>query len=186
MFRNPKELSIKVFIIAVAGIIFALAYANVLSESLTETGANTLSHSDESLQTARIVATVGTAVSLTVMLSVGLYIYSTFQKDQNALVHLKYGSLLIDLYESTYEPPAPIIDVTSIDQLAKLADQYGTMILHIPRDFLQDYLVQTEQATYRYSLNREAKVAQTAVEPGGLSVTWGAGQSQLEDPISRS
>jgi len=186
MFRNLKVLSIKVFIIAIAGFTFAFVYTNAMHESAAEPGASTVSSSEIPFQTARIVVTVGLAISMIVLLAIGLYVYSTLRKDQNAIVHLKYGSLLIDVYESTYEPPAPVIDVTSIDHLAKLADRYGTMILHIPRVFLQDYLVQTEQATYRYSLSMEAKAVQMAVEPGGIGVTCGTGKSQLEDPISRS
>jgi len=158
MFRKLKVISIKVSIIAMVGIIFSFTNAEAISGSVAESGINTMGSSEESLHTAPIAATVGTAVSLAIVLAIGLYVYSSILKDQNALFHLKYGSLLIDVCNGAYEPPAPIIDVTSIDHLATLADRYGTMILHIPRDFLQDYLVQTEQATYRYSLNTEAKV----------------------------
>ena len=159
MFRKLKVISINVIIIAIVGIVFSFTDANAISGDAAESGINTVGSSDESFHTSRIAATVGTAVSLAVVLAIGLYVYSSILKDQNALVHLKYGSLLIDVCNGTYEPPTPIIDVTSIDHLATLADRYGTMILHIPRDFLQDYLVQTEQATYRYSLNTEAKAA---------------------------
>lgn len=132
-----------------------------------------------SVRTARIAATVGIVISLIGLLSLGLYLYFTVYGNQEAIIRLKYGALLLDVYENTYEPPAPVIDVTSIDDLAKLADRHGTMILHIPREFLQDYLVQGENATYRYSISTGANrmTAQTPLQPEALGVAWNAAQS---------
>jgi hypothetical protein len=108
------------------------------------------------VRTARIAATVGMIISLIGLLTLGLNLYFAVHGNQEAIIRLKYGALLLDVFESTYEPPAPVIDVTSIDDLAKMADRHGTMILHIPRDFLQDYLVQGENVTYRYSISTGA------------------------------
>ncbi|MGB7876752.1 MAG: signal peptidase I [Anaerolineales bacterium] len=157
------------------------------------------------VQTARIAAIVGVILSLIGLLILGLYAYFAVQQDQEALIRLKYGSLLVDVYEGAYETALPIIDVTSIDNLAKLAERHSTVILHITRDFLQDYLVQGSNATYRYSAGAgENRIAlQTSVlsethqvvlntnqspysdsrQPNQDPGYWGAGQSyyELED-----
>jgi hypothetical protein len=105
------------------------------------------------VRTTRMVAAVGMVISSLGLLALGIYTYRTVQGNPELLIRLKYGALLLDVYEGAYEPPPPVIDVTSIDNIARLAERHGTMILHISRDYLQDYLVQAERVTYRYSLS---------------------------------
>lgn len=137
------------------------------------------------VQTARIAATAGMVLSSLGLLTLGLFMYSVVQGNPEMFIRLKYGALLLDVYGGTYEPPPPVIDVTSIDNLAKLAERHGTMILHIPRDFLQDYLVQGENATYRYSISTSTSAnqisAQPAVQPEAYEVAWDTGQAQFRD-----
>jgi hypothetical protein len=57
------------------------------------------------------------------------------------------------VYDRGFESILPVIDVTSIDDLAKLAERQNAMILHMTRDFLQYYLVQSEGTTYRYVIS---------------------------------
>ncbi len=108
------------------------------------------------VQTVRVISLIGLCVSICCLGLLGFYAYSVIQRDQGALIRLKYSSLLVDIYEGSYEPAPPVIDVTSIDNLAKLAERHNTMILHIARDFLHDYLVQANQVTYRYSVSTGA------------------------------
>jgi signal peptidase I len=133
------------------------------------------------VQTARVIALSGLLISLCCLLVLVLYVYSVVQNDQEALIRLKYGTLLVDVYEGSYEPTSPVIDVTSIDNLAKLAERHNTMILHISRDFLHDYLVQENHATYRYSISTGTKNmnARTPVQQEALGMTRSASQSQL-------
>ena len=50
-----------------------------------------------------------------------------------------------------------MIDVTSMDDLAKLAERQGTMILHMTINFLHYYLVQNNGTTYRYVISTGKK-----------------------------
>jgi hypothetical protein len=61
--------------------------------------------------------------------------------------------MMVDVYEKSLEPTSTIIDVTSIDDLAKLAERQGTMILHMVINFLHYYLVQNNGTTYRYMVS---------------------------------
>jgi signal peptidase I len=134
------------------------------------------------VQTVRIISILGLFISLSGLLIVGFYIYQAVQQNQEALIHLKYGTLLVDIYDGAYEPAPPIIDVTSIDNLAKLAERHNTMILHIPRDFLHDYIVQGINVTYRFSISTRTNnsvPARMPIQPEMYGVAWVTKQSQL-------
>lgn len=102
----------------------------------------------------RVFSIIGLFFSLGGFGIVAAVIYSISQKDPDFLRHLKYGNLLVDVQSSSFEPTSPIADVDSMSTLAKLAERHNTMILHVARPLLHDYLVQTTQVTYRYSINR--------------------------------
>jgi len=56
----------------------------------------------------------------------------------------------MDVYRRSLDVTLPMIDVTSIDDLAKMAERQNTMILHMTLNFLHHYLVQSNGAIYRY------------------------------------
>ncbi|MFZ1041111.1 MAG: hypothetical protein WCA79_08655 [Anaerolineales bacterium] len=66
---------------------------------------------------------------------------------------MRYGTLLMDVCERSLGTALPVIDVISIDDLAKLAERQNTMILHMKLDFVHCYLVQSDGAIYRYVFN---------------------------------
>lgn len=101
----------------------------------------------------RIVGMVGLGFTLFGLLILGWYIFEAAQRSQEALIRIKYGALLMEVYDRGFESTSPVIDVATIDDLAKLAERQNTMILHMMRDYLQFYLVQSEGATYRYVIS---------------------------------
>jgi signal peptidase I len=101
----------------------------------------------------RIVGLVGLGIALASLLGLGWYVFKIVQRNPETLVRIKYGALLMDVYDRGFESISPVIDVTSIDDLAKLAGHQNAMILHMTRDFAQYYLVQSEGATYRYVIS---------------------------------
>jgi signal peptidase I len=98
----------------------------------------------------RFTALLGFVFSLLGFIYVGMQVYQTMSRSEDGLIRLKYGSMLMDVYEQTFEPSSTIIDVTEMDDLAKLAERHGTMILHMQRNFLHYYFVQSSGTTYRY------------------------------------
>jgi signal peptidase I len=98
----------------------------------------------------RILGLVGLGFALFGLLILGWYIFNTAQSSQEALIRIKYGALIMEVYDRGFESVSPVIDVATIDDLAKLAERQNTMILHMMRDYLQFYLVQSEGTTYRY------------------------------------
>ena len=112
----------------------------------------------------RVISLLGLGLSLTALSIFGWYLFNKARQSQEALIRLKYGGLLMDVYEGSLDPTSQVIDVTSMDDLAKLAERQNTMILHMTLNFLHYYLVQNNGTTYRYVIS-SGRQGITATEP---------------------
>ena len=101
----------------------------------------------------RIVSVLGLCLALAGALLLGRSLYNTAKDSQDALIRIRYGSLLADIYDRGLENLSPIIEVTTIDDLAKIAERQNTMILHTMRDSLHFYFAQSAGTTYRYVIS---------------------------------
>jgi hypothetical protein len=61
----------------------------------------------------------------------------------------------VDIHQTTLVNIADIVDVNSIDDLAKLAEKFNAMILHSENGNSHIYYVRVEGATYRFVLPLE-------------------------------
>lgn len=95
----------------------------------------------------------GLLLSLGTLGFIGAYLLTLAKRDQNAFIHIKHGALIINVYERGINTLNSVIEVTSIDDLAKLAQRQNTMILHTFRNAQHDYFVQSDGTTYRYRVN---------------------------------
>lgn len=116
----------------------------------------------------RFVSLVGFGLSLYGSSAAGMSLYRAASQSQEALIRLKYGSMLVDVYEKNVAPTHSIIDVATMNDLARLAERHGTMILHMTRNFLHYYFVQSGGVTYRYVITSGRK-----------------GVAEIEPPVSR-
>src|SRR6266545_1817754 len=92
---------------------------------------------------------------------------------QDKFFHIKYASLMVDTHNTGSLTLSNVTDVTSLDDLAKLAERFNSMILHTGEGDLHTYYVQGNAITYRFMFNEhraEAAVpAYEAPHPGGES-----------------
>lgn len=102
------------------------------------------------IQTVRMIALLGLGLSLIGLMMIGFHTFTMAKQSQDALIRLRYGALLVNVYERDFEPDSRLIDVTTIDELAKLAERHNTVMLHMTINFLHYYVVQSNGATYRY------------------------------------
>jgi len=102
------------------------------------------------IQTIRLIALLGLGLSLSGLMMIGFRTFTMAKQSQEALIRLRYGALLVNVYERDFEPGTRLIDVTTIDELAKLAERHNTVMLHMTINFLHYYVVQCNGATYRY------------------------------------
>ena len=98
----------------------------------------------------RILGIGGLILSLISLLILGWYVFDAAQRNPETLIRIKYGALIMDVYDRGFENISSVIEVTAIEDLAKLAERQNAMILHMTRDFLHYYFVQSDGTTYRY------------------------------------
>ncbi len=110
-----------------------------------------------SVWSMRLITGLGFIFSLLGLSIAGINIYHTISNSQETLIRLKYGALLVDVHEQNVAPTSSTIDVAKIDDLVRLAERQGAMILHMTQNFLHTYLVQNNGATYRYVISTGKK-----------------------------
>lgn len=89
------------------------------------------------------------------LLILGLYLSDTARRNPASFHRIKHGHLLIDVYERSFESSEPVIDVTSLDDLARLAERQNVMILHLNREPVHYYFVQSNGTTYHYVVKEQ-------------------------------
>jgi hypothetical protein len=62
----------------------------------------------------------------------------------------RHRDLLLAVQPVTLAPGRPLVDVTDVEALVRLAERYGLLVLHWERSDVTTYVVQDEAATYRY------------------------------------
>src|SRR5258708_6722167 len=80
--------------------------------------------------TVRALGLFGFVLSLAGLISLGLYISKTARNNQQSYARMKYGSQFVDVRTGTLGPAFPIIEAVTIDDLARLAEQQSSPILH--------------------------------------------------------
>jgi signal peptidase len=110
---------------------------------------------DLSVQTIRILSMLGFVFSLGSTLAIGFYFLQGFKLGPNALIRLKYGGLIMDARGLEFQQNLPLVEVASIDDLARLAERQNTLITHMEINSLHIYMLQCNGAVYRYVLQTE-------------------------------
>jgi hypothetical protein len=100
--------------------------------------------------TARWLSLIGLVLSVGGLFALGMIISGAARGDEASRIRLKYDPLLINVNDTNPKPDTRVIKVASIDDLAKLAERDGHMILHEVRGTTHHYLVQDGTVTYSY------------------------------------
>jgi signal peptidase I len=130
-----------------------LTETGILNEKHQEANTIFLLGRELPIPALRLIALCGLVGSLAGLLLLGLQLQRLSLRDQEKFFHIKYSSLLIDVQNANSISFSSIIDVTSMDALAKLAERFSTMVLHVEQDELHIYFVQTGGITYRFTIN---------------------------------
>jgi signal peptidase I len=101
----------------------------------------------------RVLALLGLGVSLGGLFVIGWSIFDASRQSKEALIRLRYGSMLVEACEHPLDVNLPTINIASIEGLARIAEQQNVMILHMSLDHIHYYLVQANGAIYRYMLD---------------------------------
>jgi hypothetical protein len=74
--------------------------------------------------------------------------------DEPARIAARYAGWIVDVAPRARVPESAL-EVTSIEELARVAERFERMIVHEVRDGVHSYLVEVDDAVYRYQA-REA------------------------------
>jgi len=98
---------------------------------------------------ARRLALFGIALSVAGGLAFGLYFLRPATSDEPSRIQERLGAMLVSVRAGTTEM-ARAVDVESIDDLAKLAERTGGIVLHTVQGNTHHYVVQDGPVAYRY------------------------------------
>jgi signal peptidase len=102
------------------------------------------------VDSARALGIGGLALSGLAMLAVGLLLQQALQGDEPTRIQARYGTLLLSVMSVDGLGTQRVVDVASIDDLARLAERGGRMILHSVNGLAHSYVVQEADGAYRY------------------------------------
>jgi hypothetical protein len=114
------------------------------------------------VSTARWGALLGFALALGAALLVTLR-ERRRPTDLSSQIHARYGHLIVPIAAIMHDPSQPVVDVTSIDALAQVAERSERVILHHHRIGAESYLVDDDGTLYRYQPRPAAAGAVLAV-----------------------
>jgi len=130
----------------------------------------------------RVIGMLGLVLSLGGLLVAGFHLVRTAQQSQEALICLKYGGLLVNVYDHSLAPASRLIDVTTIDELARLAERHNTVILHMALNFIHSYLVQCNGLTYRYVFSAGRRGVAQIEPPRQQIINYASGENSIAAP----
>lgn len=106
----------------------------------------------------RLVALIGFILALAGLIFI-IKIINRLAIDKVAYIRLKYNSTILDVNNGDLEQDGKIIDLNTLDDLARLADRKNLMILHKSKNPLHYYYLQGDGITYRFILNKEGDIS---------------------------
>ncbi len=105
--------------------------------------------------------------SILFLLSTGAFVYLAYtlsklsKTSREADIRLRYSPLLVDVHNRPEELGRTVIDVASIQDLARLAERNNVMMLHEPNgNGNHTYLVQGDGTLYRFEVAENGPVSQ--------------------------
>jgi hypothetical protein len=129
---------------------FSVTKTDMLQEKVYQPNTLILFGNEMSVLTLRWLAAIGLALSLAGFVFLGLKLQSLSVKDQDKFFRVKYDSLIVDIQNSDPLDASNFIEVKSIDALAKLAERFNAMMLHLEDESGPTYYVQGAGTTYRF------------------------------------
>jgi len=124
----------------------------VISEARTEANTMLLFGAEMAIPALRLFAALGLVGSLAGITLLGLRLQSVSKSNQSRFNRIRYDSMMIDIQNEASINSSNMVDVSSIEDLAKLAERFNAVILHAESDHSHTYYVKGEGNTYRYAM----------------------------------
>jgi signal peptidase len=129
---------------------FSPTKAGTVEQQATTSASISLLMLDVNVVTARQIAIVGLSLSVLGGIVVAFMLISALRVAEPHRIKARYGHLLIQVSDSDLGMIGRVVEVISIDDLVRVAEREGRMILHQQHGAIHDYFVQDVDVTYRY------------------------------------
>jgi signal peptidase I len=126
--------------------------AVVLSEERQSANTILLFGVELAVPAMRWFAVLGLVGSLTCFAFLFMGLQGLSRNDRSRFIRMRYEFMLIDIQNTDAVNLPNVVNVTSIEDLAKLAERFNAMILHTVSGKSHTYFVRGEGATYRFAL----------------------------------
>ena len=128
---------------------------------------------------ARIGLVVGVAAALVAVLLAVRLLRRAREADEPTRIRARYGESIVTVVHSSLGRHGDLVQVKSIEELARLAERYESMIIHEQTDLGHAYLVADGATLYAYLAEaqgaerglRDLLMSERAARPGPASAT---------------
>jgi signal peptidase I len=102
---------------------------------------------------ARIISILVFLLSVGGLVWVGWPLYQDWKRDDASRIKIQYSPLLIDVRENGLMTSSRVVELATFQDLSKLAERYGAVILHELHGNSHRYAIQDGDVTYQYQLD---------------------------------
>jgi hypothetical protein len=120
------------------------------SELVTNSKSLSLVLWSPSVSAARALSVVGFVTALGALVVFGGYLALGLSSSEEARIRARYGSRLVDVRGAESGPEDDAVRVASMRDLSRLAERFGSVILHQPMPAGHRYFVRDGDDTYEY------------------------------------
>lgn len=121
---------------------------------------------------ARVLALVGLALTLVGAVGVFWFQQQATRQEETELIAWKYSPLLVTVDDYDLSQGRPLLAVKTFDELARLAEREGRMILHRQLGDSHEYYVQDSKVTYSYGVNNATWTVSALSEGEATVSNW--------------
>ena len=107
-----------------------------------------------SVAAARQLGVAGAALCLAAFAALAGFFLLRLGRDEAARIRARYGSLLVTVAQADAKPGVRVVQVASMRDLARLAQQDGQIVFHQEEAGSDRYFVDKGEVTYQYTIAR--------------------------------
>jgi len=127
----------------------------ILSEPKTEANTVKILGIEFVIPALRLITIIGLLGSLAGLILLGMKLQHVSKSNPGQFIRARFGSMMIDIQNADMVDSKTTIDVSSIDNLGKLAERFNAMIFHTELGETHAYYVQGEGTTYRFVIQHQ-------------------------------
>jgi signal peptidase I len=127
--------------------------AGVLSEVRTDINTLRLFGAEFAVPALRWIAVLGLVASLGGLATLGMRLQNLSKRDPAQFIRARFGPMMIGVRNAEMLESSAPVDVSSIDDLGKLAERFNAVILHAETGRSHAYYVRGEGTSYRFVMD---------------------------------